>query len=151
MLSTILGCGGNAQAERLVVENIRLLNEQSAAFEEIGKNPDAAKARDIQDRITKIRAEIAANNKPWKTFSPIAQLKEIGDRHKAELDQATERLRKSVQAVSGQNAEPEEEPVAVTCLVLHPRFAWPCDPALTHDWLLVVRSFTSCAEGQSPA
>jgi hypothetical protein len=93
ILSAILGCGGaSAQAERLTLDNIRLINEESAAFEEIGTIPDAAKTRELQARIDKIRAELTANNKILQTL-PLAQLKEIGERHKAELDQAQERLR----------------------------------------------------------
>jgi hypothetical protein len=92
LFASLLGCSGNSQAEKLVVENLRLLDDYAEAMEAIGTVPNASKARELKERITKIEAAILANNDALKAFS-LNELKAVGDRHREEADRVQERLK----------------------------------------------------------
>jgi hypothetical protein len=95
VLSSILGCGGaHAQAERIVEDNLRLLDQYADALESIGKVPDASKTRELNERIAKIRADLKANEQSLKAF-PMQVVEEINGRHKAETDRIQQRIRDS--------------------------------------------------------
>ena len=88
------GCG-NSEGDRLTKEQIRLTNEYAAEFERIASIPDKAEVQEIQKRITKIQDEMKSNNEALQKL-PIAKLKELGDKHKTERDQANDRLKKAL-------------------------------------------------------
>ncbi len=87
------GCG-NSEADRLTKANIRLTNEYAAEFERIATIPDKSELQKIQERITKIQDEMKSNNEALQKL-PIAKLKELGDKHKTERDEANDRLKKA--------------------------------------------------------
>jgi hypothetical protein len=91
LLAALFGCGGNAQAERLVEDNLRLTDQYAEALEQIGKIPDAQKIHEIQEKITKIQAEMKANTQALKAF-PMAVVEEIQTRHKEESERVRQRL-----------------------------------------------------------
>jgi hypothetical protein len=93
LLSLLLfGCTGNSQAEKLVTDNIRLLNDYADAMEQIGTVPSQAKIHELQQRITKDEAAIHANNEALKAYT-LRDLKAIGDRHREEADRVQERFK----------------------------------------------------------
>ncbi len=93
-LLMLAGCG-SSEGDRLTKENIRLTNEYAAEFERIATIPDKGEIKKIQERITKIQDEMKANNEALQKL-PIAKLKELGDKHKTERDEATDRLKKAL-------------------------------------------------------
>jgi hypothetical protein len=93
-LLLVAGCG-QSEGDRLTKENIRLTNLYAAEFELIATVPPAEEIRKCQERITKIEAEMKANNENLQKL-PIAKLKEIGEKHKTERDQANDRLKKAL-------------------------------------------------------
>ncbi len=90
----LAGCG-NSEGDRLTKEQIRLTNEYAAEFERIASIPDKAEVQEIQKRINKIQDEMKSNNEALQKL-PIAKLKELGDKHKTERDEANDRLKKAL-------------------------------------------------------
>jgi hypothetical protein len=92
---TILGCSSaNSQAERLVEDNLRLLDQYAEALESVGKFTDAGKTRELQERITKLQTAMGANSKALKAY-PMIVVEEIQSRHKEETDRIQQRIRNS--------------------------------------------------------
>jgi hypothetical protein len=95
----LISCG-EAQGDRLFKENIRLINLYAAEFELMATVPPADEARKMQERITKIEAEMKVNNEGLQKLS-ILKLKELGEKHKVESGQANDRLKKALQPFTG--------------------------------------------------
>ena len=72
-----------------------MTNEYAAEFELIATVPSKDEVHKIQQRITRIEGEMKANNENLQKL-PIAKLKELGEKHKTERDQANERLKKAL-------------------------------------------------------
>jgi hypothetical protein len=89
------GCGESA-GERLIKDNIHLINEYAAEFEFIATVPPAAEVRQCQQRISKIESQMKANNEALQQL-PLARIRELAGKHQIERDEAKARLTKALQ------------------------------------------------------
>ena len=81
------GCGSNPDA--LVKEQIQAVNELSTALE---NNAPQAKVDELQDRVNSLNKKFDALN------LPVAEKRQLMERHQAELAPATARLQKAMMA-----------------------------------------------------